>query len=228
MKILAFDTSTEYLSVALAVGDVVRVVECLAVQRHSSLLLPAVGKLLAEGSLTLQQLDAIAFGAGPGSFTGLRIACSAAQGLAFGADVPVVPISTLQTLAQGSGADRVIAAIDARMGEIYHAAYEKKSGGWHEVIAPNLCKPDVAPSVNGTNWAGVGNAFAAYDILTSRYAQQLSRVDAGLFPRAQHILALAKIEFLAGCAVAAEFAVPVYIRNKVAMTHLEQQHRIKA
>lgn len=228
MKILSFDTSTEYLSVALAAGDQLRVRESLAVQQHSSLLLPTVSKLLAEANLTLQQLDCIAFGAGPGSFTGLRIACSAAQGLAFGVDIPVVGISTLLAMAEASGAHRVIAVVDARMGEIYHAAYEKKTSGWSEVVAPNLCKPEVAPAVSGTDWVGVGNGFAAYDILKALYAKQLTRVDAEIFPHAQHILSLAKIEFLAGRAVAAEFASPVYIRNKVAMTHLEQQQRAKA
>lgn len=228
MKILSFDTSTEYLSVALAAGDQLRVRESLAVQQHSSLLLPTVSKLLAEANLTLRQLDCIAFGAGPGSFTGLRIACSAAQGLAFGVDIPVVGISTLLAMAEASGAHRVIAVVDARMGEIYHAVYEKKTSGWSEVVAPNLCKPEVAPAVSGTDWVGVGNGFAAYDILKALYAKQLTRVDAEIFPHAQHILSLAKIEFLAGRAVAAEFAAPVYIRNKVAMTHLEQQQRAKA
>jgi tRNA threonylcarbamoyladenosine biosynthesis protein TsaB len=227
MKILAFDTSTEYLSVSLGVGDDVRTYDCLAVQQHSSLLLPTVSKLIAEAGITLQQLDCIAFGAGPGSFTGLRIACSAAQGLAFGADIPVMGVSTLLALAEASGAERVIAAIDARMGEIYHAAYEKNASGWQEIIAPNLCKPDDAPSVVGTNWVGVGNAFAVYENLQKMYSRQLLRIDATIFPHALNIISLAKIEFLAGRAVAAEFAAPVYIRNKVAMTHVEQQQRAK-
>jgi tRNA threonylcarbamoyladenosine biosynthesis protein TsaB len=227
MKILAFDTSTEYLSVALTTGGQLRSHECLAVQQHSSLLLPSVSQLLAEADLTLRQLDCIAFGAGPGSFTGLRIACSAAQGLAFGADIPVIGISTLLAMAQASGAERVIAALDARMGEIYHAAYEKKSDGWHEVVAPNLCKPDATPPVSGTDWVGVGNAFTAYLSLQTHYAKQLTRIEAEIFPHAQHIITLAQTEFLAGHAVAAEYAGPVYIRNKVAMTHVEQQQRVK-
>ena len=228
MNILAFDTSTEYLSVALSTDDQLRIDECLAVQQHSSLLLPTVSKLLAAANLTLPQLDCIAFGAGPGSFTGLRIACSVAQGLAFGADIPLVGVSTLLAMAEASGADKVITALDARMGEIYHAAYEKKFGAWQEVIAPNLCKPDDAPAVSGADWVGVGNAFTAYPLLKTHYANQLTTVDAEIFPHAQHILALAQIELRAGRAVAAEFAAPVYIRNKVAMTHVEQQQRAKA
>jgi tRNA threonylcarbamoyladenosine biosynthesis protein TsaB len=228
MKILAFDSSTEYLSVAITTDDDVRLYECLALQQHSSLLLPEVSKLLAEAGIALKQLDCIAFGAGPGSFTGLRIACSVAQGLAFAADVPVVGISTLLAMAEASGAQRVIAAMDARMGEIYHAAYEKKSTGWYEVVAPNLCKPEAAPAVSGADWLGIGNGFSAHAILRTHYAQQLTRVEAEIFPHAQHILTLAKIELLAGRAVAAEFAAPVYIRNKVAMTHIEQQQSAKA
>jgi tRNA threonylcarbamoyladenosine biosynthesis protein TsaB len=227
MKILAFDTSTEYFSVALATEGQSFSHESLAIQQHSSLLLPTVSNLLAEANLTLQQLDCIAFGAGPGSFTGLRIACSAAQGLAFGADIPVVGISTLLAMAQASGAERVIAALDARMGEIYHAAYEKKSSGWREVVAPNLCKPEAAPAVGGSDWVGVGNGFAAYTVLNTHYAEQMLSVETEIFPHAQHMLTLAKIEWLAGRAVAAEFSAPVYIRNKVAMTHVEQQQRLK-
>lgn len=228
MNILAFDTSTEYLSVSLALGDEVRSHGCRAGQQHSALLLPCVTRLLAEAGIGLGKLDCIAFGSGPGSFTGLRIACAAAQGLAFGLDIPVVGVSTLLALAQASGADRAIAALDARMGEIYLAAYERKLSGWNEVVAPNLCKPDAVPPAEGANWVGVGNAFAVYPALRERYAQQLSRTDAELFPHAIHILSMAKIEFLAGRAVAAEFAAPVYVRNKVAMTHVEQRQRIKA
>jgi tRNA threonylcarbamoyladenosine biosynthesis protein TsaB len=230
MNILAFDTSTEYLSVAVALADEVRVFECLAVQQHSALLLPTVSQLLAEANLSLQQLDGIAIGAGPGSFTGLRIACSVAQGLAFGADIPVVGVSTLlaMAMAEASGAHRVIAALDARMGEIYHAAYEKTISGWQEIVAPNLCRPEEAPPVTGKDWVGVGNAFTAHKNLQQIYAKQLTRIDAKIFPHARDILTLAKTEFLAGRVVAAEFAAPVYIRNKVAMTHVEQQRRVKA
>ncbi|MGB9151127.1 MAG: tRNA (adenosine(37)-N6)-threonylcarbamoyltransferase complex dimerization subunit type 1 TsaB [Burkholderiales bacterium] len=227
MNILAFDTSTEYFSVSLALGDEAYSHECRAGQQHSALLLPSVSRLLAEAGIGLRQLDCIAFGSGPGSFTGLRIACAAAQGLAFGLDVPVVGISTLLALAEASGADRAIAVLDARMGEIYHAAYEKKLSGWNEFVAPNLCKADVAPPAEGANWVGVGNAFAVYPALQERYARQLSRIDAELFPHAKHILSLAKIEFLAGRAFAAELAAPVYIRNKVAMTQVEQRQGIK-
>jgi tRNA threonylcarbamoyladenosine biosynthesis protein TsaB len=228
MKILAFDTSTEYLSIALQLEGKTFVRECLAEQQHSSLLLPMLREVLAEAEIKLAQLDCIAFGAGPGSFTGLRIACSAAQGLAFGAGLPLIGVSTLLALAQASGAPRVIAALDARMGEIYHAVYEKAGNQWREVAAPTVCSPLQAPKVSGVDWLGVGSGFSAYPSLAQHYTGQLTRVECKIYPHASAILALAAIEFAAGRAVAAELAAPVYIRNKVAMTHAEQQQRIKA
>ena len=128
LKVLAFDTSTEYCSVALFQDGAIMSREALAGQRHSELILPMVRQTLTEAGLTLTQLDGIAFGAGPGSFTGLRIACGIAQGLAFGADLPVAGICTLEALAQEAGGGRIIAALDARMSQIYHAAYEERDG----------------------------------------------------------------------------------------------------
>jgi len=115
--------------------------EVHAGQTHSQLLLPMCQDLLAEAGLGLAQLDGIAFGAGPGSFTGLRIACAVAQGLAFGADVPVLGVGTLLALAEASGAARVIACLDARMGEVYHAAYRREVGDWMTESGPQLCAP---------------------------------------------------------------------------------------
>jgi tRNA threonylcarbamoyladenosine biosynthesis protein TsaB len=228
MKILAFDTSTEYLSIALRLEGKTLLRECVAEQKHSSLLLPMVSEVLAEAEISLSQLDCIAFGVGPGSFTGLRIACSVAQGLAFGAGIPLIGISTLQALAQACGARRVIAAMDARMGEIYHAAYEKSGDTWREVMAPTVCKPEQAPLITGDDWVGVGSGFAAYEMLQQHYANRLTRIDAKAYPHASAMLELAVAEFAAGHAVAPEYAAPVYIRNKVAITHAEQQQRIKA
>ena len=126
MQILAIDTSTEYLSLALWLDGRVFSRDINAGQTHSQQILPTLRELLDEAQVELNALDGIAFGAGPGSFTGLRIACGVAQGLAFGTGLPVIAVSTLQALAQQSGAEKVIACLDARMGEIYHAAYEKK------------------------------------------------------------------------------------------------------
>ncbi len=126
MKILALDTSTEFLSLALWQHGAVAVREMLAGQKHSELVLPLVRELLDEAGLQLADLDGIAFGMGPGSFTGLRIGCGVAQGLVYGANLPVVGVCTLEALAQQAGADRVIACLDARMNEVYHAAYQRE------------------------------------------------------------------------------------------------------
>ncbi|MDO8810732.1 MAG: tRNA (adenosine(37)-N6)-threonylcarbamoyltransferase complex dimerization subunit type 1 TsaB, partial [Gallionella sp.] len=130
MKILALETSTEYCSVALWQDGVIVERSELAGQKHSELLIAMLDALLKGAGLGVKAMDGIAFGMGPGSFTGVRIACGAAQGLAFGTGLPVAGICTLEALAEASGKPRVIAALDARMGEIYHAAYEKRDGSW--------------------------------------------------------------------------------------------------
>lgn len=223
MNLLALDTSTDYCSAALLAGDTEQVRDCLAGQRQSELLLPMVRELLTQAGMTLNALDGIAFGAGPGSFTGLRIACGAAQGLAFGAGLPVVAISSLLAMAEGSGADRVIAALDARMGEIYHAAYQKTAAGWREVTAPNLCRPEQAPELEGAGWCGVGNGFTAHRAaLVQRYGEQLAHIDDTIFPHARQVARLALHELQQGRSLAPDQAAPIYVRNKVALTILER------
>lgn len=223
-KILALDCSTDYCSVALlAAGAYIERAE-RAGQRHSELLLPMVDAILAESSFALRDLDAIAFGAGPGAFTGLRIACGVAQGLAFGASRPVVAVPTLLALAQATDAPRVLAALDARMGEIYLAAYETIDGRWQTIIAPCLCNPDAVPPLPGGNWFGVGSGFAAHgEKFRQHYARELGAVDAQAFPQARHIAALAHAEWQAGRAVCASDALPLYIRDKVAFTESERR-----
>jgi tRNA threonylcarbamoyladenosine biosynthesis protein TsaB len=226
-KILALDCSTEYCSAALLLsGEIIERNE-QAGQRHSELVLAMVDAVLAEGKLTLSQLDAVAFGAGPGSFTGLRIACGVAQGLAFGASRPVVAVPTLLALAQASDASRVLAVLDARMGEVYLAAYDRTAGTWQTVIAPCLCKPDVAPLLTGNQWLGIGSGFSVHDDKLRRsYAGNLGEVDAKSYPQARHIAALAYDEWRAGRSVSAAAALPLYIRDKVAFT--ENERRIAA
>ncbi|MEO5860924.1 MAG: tRNA (adenosine(37)-N6)-threonylcarbamoyltransferase complex dimerization subunit type 1 TsaB [Burkholderiales bacterium] len=223
-KILALDCSTEYCSVALLVdGELTDRAE-LAGQRHSELVLPMVDAVLAGGALALRELDAIAFGAGPGSFTGLRIACGVAQGLAFGASRPVVPVPTLLALAHATDARRVLAILDARMGEVYLAAYDRTNGPWQTCIAPCVCKPDAAPQLPGGDWKGVGNGFAVHgDKLRQRYVDKLTDVDAKAYPHARHIAWLADEEWRAGRGVAASVALPLYIRDKVAFTESERR-----
>jgi tRNA threonylcarbamoyladenosine biosynthesis protein TsaB len=223
MKILAFDTSTEYCTAALLVDGVVQVREVHAGQTHSQLLLPMCQDLLAEGGIALQQLDGIAFGAGPGSFTGLRIACAVAQGLALGADVPVYGVGSLLALAEASAAPRVIACLDARMGEVYHAVYERLEGGWQEISAPLLSAPAQVPLVSGTGWCGSGSGFKAYaEVLAARYAAAVSATRPALFPHAREIAVLAAPRFAAGEGMLAELAAPLYVRDKVALKTCER------
>ena len=223
-KILALDCSTEYCSVALLADGEYIDRDARAEQRHCKLLLPMIDAVLAEGDFALRDLDAIAFGAGPGSFTGLRVACGVAQGLAFGADRPVVAVSTLLALAQATDAPRVLAILDARMGEVYLAAYDRTDGSWRTVIAPCLCKLDALPSLPLSNWFGVGSGFAAHgDRLRAHYADALHNIDAQTFPHARQIAALALDDSRAGRAVPASAALPLYIRDKVAFTESERR-----
>jgi tRNA threonylcarbamoyladenosine biosynthesis protein TsaB len=223
-KILALDCSTEYCSVALRIdGDYIDRTE-RAGQRHSALLLPMIDAVLGDGDLALSELDAIAFGAGPGSFTGLRIACGVAQGLAFGATRPVVAVPTLLALAQEVNGDRALTVLDARMGEVYFAAYERVQQQWQTVVAPCLCKPDSAPPLPGENWFGIGSGFAAHgEALQQLYARQLRAISANAYPHARQIALLADDEWRAGRSVPAGGALPLYIRDKVAFTESERR-----
>lgn len=228
MKILALDTSTEYCSAALWQDGVI-VERCEQVgQKHSELLMPMLDALLKEAGITLAQCHGIAFGAGPGSFTGVRIACGVTQGLAFGAGLPVAGLCTLLALAEAqfqiSGQRRVIAALDARMGEIYCAVYERGDDGWLTVCEPCLCKPEAAPRVVGDGWFGAGSGFAAHgEALQARYAGQLSGVDADAVPQAAAIAVLGAAQLARGLGVEAALALPLYLRDKVALKTVERE-----
>jgi tRNA threonylcarbamoyladenosine biosynthesis protein TsaB len=222
LKILAFDTSTEYCSIALLLDNELLSREVLAGQRHSELILPMLQRALEETGMTLAQMDGIAFGAGPGSFTGLRIACGVAQGLAFGANLPVMGICTLEALAQEAGNGNVIAALDARMGEIYHAAYTKVDG-WQSVSEPALCLPQHAPLLPGGDWIGCGSGFSVYEeALRTRYNGCVSHIVSGLRPHARAIAQLAVPRFEKGSGLDPAAAAPLYIRNKVALKEKER------
>ena len=224
MKILAVETSTEYCSVALwqdgTVGE-----RCeLVGQKHSEVLMAMLDALLKEAGVKIKQVDGIAFGKGPGSFTGVRIACGVAQGLALGAGVNVVGVCTLEALAEASGKEKVIAAIDARMGELYLAAYEKRKGVWAAAIEPCLCKAETAPVVAGDGWFGAGSGFAVCGaVLQARYSRQLTGVDAQAVPQAGAVARLAAGEFAKGNAVDAALALPLYLRDKVALKTSERE-----
>jgi tRNA threonylcarbamoyladenosine biosynthesis protein TsaB len=223
MKILALETSTEYCSIALWQDGVVGERCELVGQKHSEVLLAMLDALLRDSGLGVQDMDGIAFGKGPGSFTGVRIACGVAQGLALGVSLSVVGVCTLQALAQASAHDKVIAALDARMGELYMAAFEKRDGAWSTEIEPCLCKADAAPLLAGAGWHGVGSGFSVQGAaLQARYDGQLSGFDARAMPQASAVAQLAAVEFAHGNAVDAALALPLYLRDKVALKTSER------
>jgi tRNA threonylcarbamoyladenosine biosynthesis protein TsaB len=223
LKILAVETSTEHCSVALWRDGALDEAGERAGQRHSELLLPMLHGLLGRHGLKVADLDGLAFGEGPGSFTGLRIACGVVQGLAFGAGLKVAGVGTLLAMAAAAGADRVVCCLDARMGEIYHAAYAMSDGGWEAVHRPGLRAPDEAPALPAGSWTGCGSGFAAYRQALGRRYPGLSAIMPEVIPHARHVAALAAREFAAGRAVAPEHAVPLYLRDKVALKTAEQR-----
>jgi tRNA threonylcarbamoyladenosine biosynthesis protein TsaB len=214
MRFAALETSTDWCSVALWVDGEIRAVERRAPNRHSEYALPMLESLTKNAG----RLDAIVFGAGPGSFTGLRIACGLAQGLAFAHGLPVLGVSTLEATAEEAGASRVFTCIDARMREVYCAAFEKQKGAWREVIPAQCVPPDAAPKPSGEGWIGAGNAFAVYGDLGMK--RTLPEVHA----TAAAVARLAAPRLAAGEGVDAALAAPVYLRDKVALT-LEEQRR---
>lgn len=224
MKILALDTATEACSAALLVDGALRERFEIAPRAHARLLLPMLEGLLDEAGLRPAQLDAVAFGRGPGSFTGVRIAASVAQGIAFAADLPVVPVSTLAALAwpvlQSQGEVQVFAAIDARMGEIYCAAYGRADGPALRVLSEEQVTPAAAVCVPaGAAWYGVGSGWAVYEaMLRPHFGASLQARDAQALPHAAAIAALAVLDVAAGRTLPAEQALPVYLRNKVVQT----------
>ena len=230
MRLLAFDTSTHWLSVACGDGHAWRTRGEPAGQGHSERLLPLVDDVLAECGWTLADLDAIAFGAGPGSFTGVRIACAVAQGLAFGSGRPLVPVPTLEAVAQQAwrlhGVTHVVACLDARMREVYVAAYERAGDAWQvRVPAAVLAPARVTPPGGGARWMGAGDGFAAYPELAP--ALELARFDAAVTPDACAIAELALPRLAAGEAVAAADALPLYVRHRVALTTAERDAGVR-
>ena len=209
-KLLAFDTSTETMFIAVANGEQLWQHKGEGGAKTSATLIPAIMALLREANVQLADLDAIVFGRGPGSFTGLRTACSVAQGLAFGANVKVLPIDTLLAVAEDArfehGVDHVLAVLDARMGEVYSATYAFAAGQWHVESDIQLGRPDALHIPQ--NVAAVGN-FAPANLAA--------------MPTATAMLRLAPAMLSAGKAVPADQALPLYVRDKVAQTTLERE-----
>ncbi|MBB5193502.1 tRNA threonylcarbamoyladenosine biosynthesis protein TsaB [Silvimonas terrae] len=220
---LALDTSTEYLSLALSgTAEGVTVRDWHVGQRHAELTLPSIEQLLADTGVSRKDIAGIAFGMGPGSFTGLRIGCGIAQGLAFGLSVPILGVSTLLALAEQCPAERAYACLDARMNQVYSAAWQRDANGqWQEAIAATVCDPDAVPVPDDAGWTVLGSGFAAYaDALNTRLAGKISQHIAERFPHAREILKLAAPQFDAGKGLPADQAELLYLRDKVALkTH---------
>ncbi|HDX8343755.1 MULTISPECIES: tRNA (adenosine(37)-N6)-threonylcarbamoyltransferase complex dimerization subunit type 1 TsaB [Aeromonas] len=221
LKILAVDTATEACSAALLVGEKVFSRWEEAPRDHTRKILPMVQAVLDEAGVTLDELDAIAFGRGPGSFTGVRIGIGVAQGLALGAGVPLIGISTLAAMAQGAhrldGAERVLTAIDARMDEVYFGQYELIDGRIQLVGEEMVSGPAALVASRGTlpgSFTRVGTGFETYGETLAALADELVASQVR-FPAAEDMLPLARSAWLAGEAVAVEQATPVYLRDKV-------------
>jgi tRNA threonylcarbamoyladenosine biosynthesis protein TsaB len=219
MRFAAFETSTEWCSVALWLDGEVSGIEARVGHAHSERVLPMLDRLVAAAGIALRSLDAVAFGAGPGSFTGLRIACGVAQGIACARNIPAIGISTLEALAEESGAARVVACLDARMGEVYYSALEKTGVRWREVLPAQCVAPAAVRVPQGEGWTGCGNGFAVYGSLG------LDNVMPDIHPSAIAVARLAAPRLSAGEGVDAALAVPVYVRDKVAFTTEERNAR---
>lgn len=224
MKLLAVDTATEACSVALAIGSDVHSRYAEAPREHGDRLLAMIDAVLADAGCTLADLDAIAFGRGPGAFTGVRIATGVVQGIAFGRELPVIPVSNLAVLAQGGfrrhGVLRLLPAIDARMGEVYWGPCEIDDAGIARVRGTpgeSVAAPQDVPSPTDTGWYGLGTGWASHaDALARRVGRALAGDLGHALPDARDMLVLACAAWGRGEAVAAEDAVPVYLRDRVA------------
>lgn len=231
MNILAIETATEACSVALLHGDEVIDRTELAPRRHTELVLPMAEELLAEAGITRKQLDAIAVGRGPGAFTGVRLAISVAQGMALALDVPVLPVSSLAALAMQAPRNgaAILAVIDARREEVYAGEFQFNEAGIVEAIdeecvqpASHLAlRPVAAWNVIGTGWGSYGDAIRA------RLPSPPRWTDGGRYPQAREVARLAAPLFTAGKGVPPEQALPVYLRDKVALT-LEEQNAARS
>jgi tRNA threonylcarbamoyladenosine biosynthesis protein TsaB len=224
MQILALDTSTEWVSVAVHDGRTSIVIRERAGNAASDRILPLTARVLAEAGASLRSLGGIAYGAGPGSFTGVRIACGIVQGLAFGADLPVFGVPTLGAIAhaawRGHGWSRVLACLDARMHEVYVACYARRGEAWTRVGDAVVRKPDDVQPADPGQWHGAGQGFAAYPALAQRL--HLIDVDASMAPDAQAVAEWAWPHLLAGEGTDAAGAQPLYVRHRVALTTVER------
>ncbi|MGB5305863.1 MAG: tRNA (adenosine(37)-N6)-threonylcarbamoyltransferase complex dimerization subunit type 1 TsaB [Gammaproteobacteria bacterium] len=221
LKILALETSTTACSAALSIDGEVLERYVIAPREHAILILPMIESLLVEADLSVTQLDAVAFGRGPGSFTGVRIGAGVVQGIAFAADLPVVPVSTLAALALGAmgetGEGRVMTALDARRSEVYWGCYLQDMQGMPALQGEEcVCRPATVPLPEAGGWIGAGSGWDAYGTIMMPVAgRQILRMLPDIEPRAADVARLGVDGFGKGLIVSADAAVPVYIRDTV-------------
>ena len=232
MKILAIETATEACSAALLIDEEVIVEFEHAPRQHTQLILPMLDKVIAEAGIVLADVDAIAFGRGPGAFTGLRIAAGVTQGLALAAELPVIAISTLAALAQQiyetHQDTRILTALDARINEVYWGKYTIKQGRALLVGEEQVILPQDITSIYSEQWTGVGSGWAVHgDALSAKANGHLKNIYAKTEPSAEYIAKLAAYEFAAGNLLSVEEAQPVYLRDKVAQTLAERKNNAK-
>ena len=218
MKILALETATDPGSVALWLDGRVVARDCPAELSNSASLLPVAQALLEAEGLGFSTLDGIAFGMGPGSFTGLRVSCGVAQGLAVARDLPLLGVGTLDAMALAAGGERVIVALDARMGEVYHGCFV--DGALQGEIG--VCPPESVPLPALPGWLACGNGLSAYPALRERLAGTVSEWKPEILPHAGFVARLAGPRLERGERVDPADAAPLYVRDKVAKTVAER------
>ncbi|HZP13371.1 MAG TPA: tRNA (adenosine(37)-N6)-threonylcarbamoyltransferase complex dimerization subunit type 1 TsaB [Nevskiaceae bacterium] len=228
MKLLAIDTATEACSLALALDDRVLSRHVVAGRDQTAVLLPMFHQLMSEAGIRVADLDAIACGVGPGSFAGVRIGVGFVKGLAFVRDVPIVPVMSLASLAQGAlrrtGAARVLSCIDARMGEVYAAVYERGGDGLARAVdPPRVCRPDALKVVIAAPWIAAGTGWGTYrEALRPHFTAAPMAEEPSALPEAVDAITLARDALARGESIPVAELEPVYLRNDVALT-LEQQ-----
>ena len=221
MKLLAIETSSSACSVALLLENEVKVLHEDAPMKQAQMILPMIDKLLKSSNIKLNQLDALAFGCGPGSFTGVRIAVSVMQGFGYAAQLRLIPVSSLAALAQATYADlgwkKILAAVDARIQEVYWGAYAVNSKGLVELIGKELvCPPEQISIPEGSDWYGAGSAWEVYKLPFNPL-----QVDTKRLPTATGVVALAVDKYEKGQWVMAEAALPTYLRDQVAKKNVK-------
>jgi tRNA threonylcarbamoyladenosine biosynthesis protein TsaB len=221
MKLLAIDTTESGCSAALHIEGENHGIFELAPRKHSELILPMIDRVLSDSGVSQSQLDAVAFCRGPGSFTGVRIAASVAQGLAVAQDLPIVAISSLTALAQGCyrrlAKTQVLAGLDARMSEVYWSACELREGVMQAIDCEVVARIENLVSIQGDQWWGVGSAWDEFESeLNGQFPEQVQGVDRGQTIDALDVAALAAVAYAKGETVSIDQAVPIYLRDDVA------------